>query len=428
MNIEFLLYAKFESRRVIPTRSRLFSAIVSSLNDAKINPLIFLSESSVIENGKTLIYSFHPAADPVYFEIKNDILQVTISTGAFGAGYHMFIINILDRIARRIDVKWEEDSNHKDPSGYFKDRDFKLLKDFFIKSLSDYAKLLMSHHEKGFSNFMVSMPYDYPIIEKEYFALSSLGYWGKSWFSDLINSEVAQKDRFAEEFFIWNGEDMDGSFWFKSALSIIWLYFPFREIIDDNEKNIYQKIIYSFEEAYKSDSSLPYPWDILISVAKYLDDDNLVELIESRKTVHHSQINIGFRKETGRYSIAGGFTVSLPMRMNVYKNDRTLVEFKDINLYAAFQVYSFEQKDTDIIMEYVVKQLEEADEDKGEKIDIKLDGLEGILYEKEMDSGEYMLTAAIVASKLALLSWFTYDSQSIKEKCIEAIKSIKLDK
>ena len=32
MNVEFLLYAKFDNKRVIPNRDRLFKAIVSSLN------------------------------------------------------------------------------------------------------------------------------------------------------------------------------------------------------------------------------------------------------------------------------------------------------------------------------------------------------------------------------------------------------------
>ena len=40
---------------------------------------------------------------------------------------------------------------------------------------------------------MIAMPYDYPIIEKEYFALSTLGYWGKTWFTDLIAANEEDK-------------------------------------------------------------------------------------------------------------------------------------------------------------------------------------------------------------------------------------------
>ena len=294
MNVEFLLYAKFDNKRVIPIRDRLFKAIVSSLNEVNINPLIMLSEYSVIENENTLIYSFHPTADPIYFEYKENTLFVTVSTGTFGAGYHKFIINILDRLSRRLDITFEENEDYKDPSGYFKERDFNKLKKFFIDSLADYSKMLLEHHDKGFGNFMIAMPYDYPIIEKEYFALSTLGYWGKTWFTDLIAANEEDKKVFAEDFFIWNDEEMNAQFWFKSLISMIWLYFPFREIIDDKEKKLYKEIIYSFEEAYKRDKNLRYPYNILIKVAEYLDDSNLVKFIEENKNNVVSNINIGF--------------------------------------------------------------------------------------------------------------------------------------
>ena len=330
MNIEFLLSARFDNRRVIPTKDRLFKAIVSSLNEVNINPLVMLSEFSIIEDGNTLIYSFHPSSDPIYFEFKTDTIFITISTGAFGAGYHRFIVGVLDRIARRLDIEFKEDDTHKDPSGYFRNRNFEDLKKFFVNSLASYAQMLINHHnDSGYNNFMISMPFDYPYIVKQYFALSSLGYWGKSWFTDLIAANEEDRLRLAEDFFIWNTEEMNANFWFKSFISMIWLYFPFREIIDDSEKTMYKKIMYSFQEAYKKDSSLKYPWDILINIANYLDDENMVKFIESKKNPHQPNIEIGFRVEHARYSIAAGFTIKLPMRMNVCKNDKTLIEFKD---------------------------------------------------------------------------------------------------
>ena len=430
MNVEFLLYAKFDNKRVIPIRDRLFKAIVSSLNEFNINPLIMLSEYSVIENENTLIYSFHPTADPIYFEYKENTLFVTVSTGTFGAGYHKFIINILDRLSRRLDITFEENEDYKDPSGYFKERDFNKLKKFFIDSLADYSKMLLEHHDKGFGNFMIAMPYDYPIIEKEYFALSTLGYWGKTWFTDLIAAnEEEDKKVFAEDFFIWNDEEMNAQFWFKSLISMIWLYFPFREIIDDKEKKLYKEIIYSFEEAYKRDKNLRYPYNILIKVAEYLDDSNLVKFIEENKNNVVSNINIGFRTEKARYTIAGGFTMILPMRMNMNRSDKTLVEFRDINIYIAMQVYTFSNEETDIIMDYVIKQMDIADEDKGKPLNIKIESndIKNIAYEKKLDNEDNIITVAAITNKLALLIWFTYNGEENREICLEAIKSIRID-
>ena len=431
MNIEFLLQAKFDNKRVIPTQDRLFKAIVSSLNEVNINPLVMLSEFSIIADGSTLIYSFHPSADPIYFEFINDTLFITISTGAFGAGYHRFIVGVLDRISRRLDIEFKEDDTHKDPSGYFKNRNFDDLEIFFINSLSNYAQMLITHHDNGFHNFMISMPYDYPMIEKEYFALSSLGYWGKNWFSDFINADKEDKLKLADDFFIWNTKEIDAKFWFKSFISIIWLYYPFREIIDDRERTMYKKIMYSFEEAYKKDNNLRYPWDILIDIAHHLDDDNLAKFIESKKNNNHNNpnIEIGFRLEKARYSIAAGFTIILPMNMNMVKNDKTLIEFKDINMYIAMQVYSFANDEKDIIMEYVLKQIDIADDDRGEQIDIIVESndIEAIAFEKKLEENDSMITVAAVTKKLALLAWFTYSAEENKKICIEAIKSIKID-
>ena len=430
MNIEFLLSAKFDNRRVIPTKDRLFKAIVSSLNEVNINPLVMLSEFSIIEDGNTLIYSFHPSSDPIYFEFKTDTIFITISTGAFGAGYHRFIVGVLDRIARRLDIEFKEDDTHKDPSGYFRNRNFEDLKKFFVNSLASYAQMLINHHnDSGYNNFMISMPFDYPYIVKQYFALSALGYWGKNWFSDFINSSIEERLELAKDFFIWDNEEMNAKFWFKSCVSMIWLFYPFRDIIDDRERTIYKKIMYSFQESYKKDTNLKYPWDILIDIAHQLDDENLAKLIEKKKNPHQQTAEIGFRLELARYSIAGGFTIVLPMRMNIFKNNKTLIEFKDINIYIAMQVYSFANEETDVIMEYVLKQIDIAGEDKGDELDIKVESshIKSVVYEKELEDHDYIITVAAVTKKLALLAWFTYTGEENKDTCLKAIKSIEVE-
>ena len=427
MNIEFLLYAKYDEKRLTPSRDRLFKAIISSLNEVNINPLIFLSEYSIIDsenNEKSLVYSFHPSADPIYIEYIDKTVYITISTGTFGAGYHRFIIGVLDRIARRLDIVFREDDNYKDPSGYFHNRDFDKLQQFFENSLVEYSRALFSHYDNGFSSFMISMPYDYPMIEKDYFALSCLGYWGKSWFNEFISSD--NRKSLLNEFFIWHNEDMDKYFWLKSLNSLIWLFFPFREIIDDKEKELYKKIVYSFNEAFKRDSKLPYAWDILVSVALYLNDNNLAMFIKDNK--HPNDVHIGFRTEKARYNIAGGFSIVLPMRMNMYRSNKALVEFKDISIYIAMQVFTFENKDIDDIREYVLHQIDIAEEDKGSKIDIESHNkdIEIIAYESILEDNDYMITVASVTNKLAMLSWFTFNGLENKEVCIEAIKSISI--
>ena len=117
------------------------------------------------------------------------------------------------------------------------------------------------------------------------------------------------------------------------------------------------------------------------------------------------------------------------MRMNIFRDNKTLIEVKDINVYIAMQVYSFANEETDVIMEYVLKQIDIAGEDKGEQLDIKSEStnMQCLVYEKELEDGDYIITVAAAAKKLALLAWFTYTGAENRDICLEAIKSIEVD-
>lgn len=119
----------------------------------------------------------------------------------------------------------------------------------------------------------------------------------------------------------------------------------------------------------------------------------------------------------------------LPMRMNMNRSDKTLVEFRDINIYIAMQVYTFSNEETDIIMDYVIKQMDIADEDKGKPLNIKIESndIKNIAYEKKLDNEDNIITVAAITNKLALLIWFTYNGEENREICLDAIKSIRID-
>lgn len=428
MNIYFVLYAVFENKRTTPLSSKIFDAIAVSLRDIKINPLLFLSDNVMLKDN-CMVYSFHPSADPVYFFMEDNTLKINIAINTMGAGYHSFIVDVVDKLAKRLNVSFFEDEESRDESEYFKNRNFDELKKYYERYLKAYSKELLDYYSQGFSRFMMSMPSGYPTIDKEYFALSPLGYFGKNWFSEVIKEEV-NADIFLKEFYIWESEERDASFWFKSALSMIWVFYPFRDFLNYKEKETYEKILYALDKAYSLDKNMPYPWDIWLLIASQLKNNNVIKKVESiyPERRHNVNENIGFRKEKGENELAGGFYITMPMSMSIEKKETTLVEFRNENIYAAFEVYSFKQKETDAILDYVIKQLDEANSDKGDMIALpKLDDMfKTVAYEKVIGNEEYTLTVAIVTSHLTLLAWFTYDKAELKEKCFEYIKSIRL--
>ena len=93
------------------------------------------------------------------------------------------------------------------------------------------------------------------------------------------------------------------------------------------------------------------------------------------------------------------------------------------------QVYSFANEELDVIMEYVLKQIDIAGEYKGDALDVKVESsnIESVVYEKALEDDDYMITLAAVTKKLALLAWFTYSGKENRDICIEAIKSIEIE-
>ena len=80
-------------------------------------------------------------------------------------------------------------------------------------------------------------------------------------------------------------------------------------------------------------------------------------------------------------------------------------------------------------MDYVIKQMDIADEDKGKQLYIKIeaDNIKNIAYEKKLDNEDNIITVAAITNKLALLIWFTYNGEENREICLDAIKSIRID-
>ena len=153
---------------------------------------------------------FFPGLDSEIFATLDSILQRKKSKNKPEVNYELLLKS--DLTIFRLNKTEEE----KESVCEFKIKNRRKisLKKFFVNSLADYAKMLITHHDNGFSNFMISMPYNYPVIEKEYFALSSLGYWGKNWFTDFIDASEEDRLTLASDFFLWDIEEMNAKFWF----------------------------------------------------------------------------------------------------------------------------------------------------------------------------------------------------------------------
>lgn len=427
MSITFSLYTETE-------HSLLFSSINDNaatldkfsrfFSNEQTNPLHFFTEYSSFKD--KLLLSLHPAEAPLVFECRENAIYANIYTGITGAGYHAYILDMLDLLGKKYKLQWKEVEKKNDPSRYFNNKDFEELKEYYLDNLSYTANTLLKSSANGFSRFMINVPEDYPLIDRDYFAASTLGYFGKVWFSDFISAGTDEKKiGMAKEFYVWFDRELDKTFWFKTVISMIWLFFPFRPPMDDREKKFFSNILYAFEMAYKLDSALAYPYDVWLLVAEYLRDDAIAKIIRKRTDGGIiASSDIGFCKENGVSEIAGGFSISMPMRMKLTRNDNEgTVEFNDGRAKAIFQVYSFKSENKNVVMKRVIEHIDKAG-DKGQELPFRHKEYLSKVYERKLLNGNYLITAAISLDKLALIAWYTYQDEKDRSIAFDSLSKI----
>ncbi len=426
MNITFSLYAKMEATLLLydgRNDNAIYEKIVRSFSDSKQNELYFLVESSLENN--VLKLSLHHAENPVLFEIDEGNLFIEISTGFIGAGYHKWLLDTIEVFAKRYKIRLNEVDEKRDPTGYFKNKDFGVLSACFTERLVAISDNILINSQKGMSNFMINFTDDYPIIVKDFFACNVLGYIKKDWFLDVLHykSSTEHKIKYAREFYVWFDEGINDIFLYKTVMSLIWLYYPFRDFITEQERKIYSKILYTLEMAYKANNNIEYPFDIWIDIASHLGDTSLKELITKRSCNLESISNIGFCHEIGTIELAGGFYISVPISMVRERDDQTgTIEFYNNEIHSIFQVYLFKDEDENNIMEKVITHIEKSG-DKGKKLNFKLENFYANLYEKDIGDNRSLIISIVVKNNLALTAWFTYTTNNF-EKRAEVISYI----
>lgn len=419
MNITFSLYAKIEATLLFydgRNDNAIYEKIVRFFSDTKLNELYFLVESSLENN--VLKLSLHHAENPVIFEIDEGNLFIEISTGFIGAGYHRWIVDMLEIFGKRYKVRIDELEGKRDPTGYFKNKDYGVLSRCFTERLVAISDSLLINSQNGMSNFMINFTDDYPIIVKDFFAATPLGYVKKDWFLDVLNYKNSDehKNRYAREFYVWFDEGVNDVFLYKTVMSMIWLYYPFRDFITEQERKIYSKILYTLEIAYKANSNIEYPFDIWVDIASHLGDTSLKDLIIKRRGSIDNQYNIGFCHEVGTIELAGGFYISVPISMVRDRDEQTgTIELYNNDIHSIFQVYLFKNKDENDVMEKVIAHIEKTG-DKGKKLNIELPNFYTNIYEKDIGDNRMLIISIIVKNNLALTAWFTYGSNDLEKR------------
>ena len=140
-----------------------------------------------------------PFADHLGFVIADGALNVSLSTTAAGPGYHAHVVGLLDEIAARLGLTWEE-RELGDETGHFPQRDFGQLQRQMAEWLRTLAERTMEL--SAGSGVALMLPTDfYP--KSQAFVVSPLKSWTREWFERLAKAKGEELLALAAELFPW---------------------------------------------------------------------------------------------------------------------------------------------------------------------------------------------------------------------------------
>lgn len=251
---------------------------------------------------RTLAIGLHPGEEEIEFEFGANRLEVRARTSSCGPGYHAAVIRFLDEIGRTFAAKWDGDGDLGDETGYFEHRDFHRLQMEMAAWLRGVSRSVFELDE-SYTGIAISLPVS-PWLESTHAVLTPLGPRSRDYFcrlSELGDEEILGA---SEAWFIWPNLQQDASFWFRTALSCLWVTMPWHTPSSDRERAFISGVLSCLAQAKVLDPSIDLPAPEI---------QELIDMKEGRRGAQPPSVGgIGYRRETVRFDLGGGWSIALP--------------------------------------------------------------------------------------------------------------------
>ena len=237
---------------------------------------------SVIDaSAKRVTLRLHPAAPPVRIVVLPDAdLEIRADTSAIGPGYHS---EILVRLAPLLDeLEYALEGDESDPQARI-------------------TAWLAAELRAG--TRLVGMPVD-RCFQVDAPVLTAMGPRDAAW-RDAV---IADPARGADAFAWWDrGAGNEAR---SRALLAMWLDVPWREPLDDDERELLERIDRDLEAARRADAELDLPYAEWAELLDWLGaDDEHAAQIRARRGSAASKI--GYRRYTMDVELSGGWIIEL---------------------------------------------------------------------------------------------------------------------
>lgn len=153
---------------------------------------------STDDDSPALVIDLHPAAEALRIVLKDsNRIVLSAQTSAAGPGYHIFVCNLLVRIAEALDIDWTAAGDDEgDETGYFGTSEPNLVYQEMLAWLGKLCEVLLGESSTEDANLAVAMPVGVTFEAGEYF-ITQMGPRSRAWVESVAREPERGKDFFA---------------------------------------------------------------------------------------------------------------------------------------------------------------------------------------------------------------------------------------
>lgn len=287
--------------RRMPKMEALFHKIERSVRDALPDELLrnFIEAEC---SGNTLHVFLHPAEEPVEFSFNGDSLVCSAKTNSAGPGFHAFLVELLEQIAPQCGLEWQWAAEEEgDDTGYYQQRNFSDLQEQMIIWLQRVAQDIVTSED--YRHVAISLPLNYT-VEGEYCVISSMGYWSRDWFKEIVDTPASELSAHGDQFFPWWDKEMGARFWLNCGCVKAWVDLPWHAPQDHTELERYNLALACFDRARSLDPAIALPESEIKEIRELISRND--------PALRPAESGLGFKRKLMRRPITGDWTITIP--------------------------------------------------------------------------------------------------------------------
>lgn len=255
----------------------------------------------------------HPAAEPIDVRLtSHGRLKLVARTSPVGPGYHIYLCGLLRQFAEDFEFEWERPPGDHDPACFFVVGDTARLEGLFRHWLANRCQQVLSKLREPVS---VGLPRGLKYLHPGP-VQTPLGPRSVEWLKAVAADESAGVD-----FFAWLEPELNAVFYKNRALARLWLDFPFRPPLTEDEGEMTDQIAADLANALDEDAEIDLPWRAWQETIQAIEADagqhtvepispELKALVSERSAGDTS--TIGYRRYPVRVPLTGDWQIDVP--------------------------------------------------------------------------------------------------------------------